>query len=309
MEQQTQFTTETTPTASEHIPSTILSQRETQTPATMAQARRGSATIAQDVVSLEHLLPRLRRLAAGARRRKAIINGSQLVLSFGLFIWYFNAQFGGKNVEFAHVFLYSFFYTIFFGFVAHRIINSTVGVYMKLRDRTDKRNIENLAQFDDVRVVGPLAEALVYKDRNLRKVVQDALTQLLPKLKASDAPLLSKEQRGYLHRALSRKDTELSFAILMALEQVGDANAIPFVQKLADGEGRARKNPKLQDAAERCLGFLEERLQYQEANETLLRASGSQSTAPEVLLRPVLPAPSDAQPQYLLRASNPTKER
>ena len=106
-----------------------------------------------------------------------------------------------------------------------------------------------IARFDDVRAVGPLAEALEFKDKHVVPMAEKALISLLPRLKASDAALLSPTQRQCLNRALKGKNPTLTLAILKAWEQVGDTGAIAEVEKLAQGRGRAGRFPKVVEAA------------------------------------------------------------
>jgi hypothetical protein len=161
-----------------------------------------------------------------------------------------------------------------------------------------------LAQFEDIRTVGPLAEALEFNDKSMRAVTEEALIKLLPRLRASDAPLLNEDQRACLNRALTRsKNTPLVLAILKAYEQVGDEKALPCVEKLAEGEGRTGKEERVQAAAIGCLPALRTRIEQQRASQTLLRASDAVATPPEVLLRPAQAGGSDAPPEQLLRAS------
>jgi len=92
-----------------------------------------------------------------------------------------------------------------------------------------------ITQFDDVRAVGPLAEALEFPGEHIAPIVQKTLIRLLSRLKASDASLLKPAQRACLNRAIQGGNTELTLAILKAWEQIGDADAIPEVQRLAEG--------------------------------------------------------------------------
>ncbi|HLK60665.1 MAG TPA: hypothetical protein VKU00_29145 [Chthonomonadaceae bacterium] len=189
-----------------------------------------------------------------------------------------------------------------------------------------KDAIEALTEWEDIRAVGALAEALDYKDRYMvtgtrnagsraeyRVDYQDGyiydkikacLIRLLPKLQSSDADLLSAEQRGSLYRALNGQDTQLSLAILKAFQQVGDLHALPVVEKLARGEGRTAQNIELQQAAQECLPFLIARIENEREQHQLLRASGSSAAAPDTLLRPASGA-GQAEAHELLRAGLP----
>src|SRR5438128_11214474 len=57
---------------------------------------------------------------------------------------------------------------------------------------------EDAAGLDNIRVVGPLADALAIEDKGTRATAQGALIRLLPRLSASNADLLNDEQRASL---------------------------------------------------------------------------------------------------------------
>lgn len=170
--------------------------------------------------------------------------------------------------------------------------------------QAQKNATRKLAEFEDIRIVGPLAEALEFGDKNMRAIItEEALIKLLPRLQASDAHLLNEDQRACLNRALKGKNTQLVLAILKAYEQVGDEKALPCVEKLAEGEGRSGKDERVQAEAIECLPHLKARIEQQRASQTLLRASDAIATPPEVLLRPAEATVSDTPPEQLLRAS------
>jgi len=82
-----------------------------------------------------------------------------------------------------------------------------------------------------------------------------------------------------------------------------DEKAIPYVEKLAAGEGRAAKDSRVREAAEACLPFLRQRAEQERSRQTLLlRAAGVAGAPPDVLLRPASGA-TETEPQHLLRAS------
>ncbi|HZP81684.1 MAG TPA: hypothetical protein VFB21_08610 [Chthonomonadaceae bacterium] len=168
-----------------------------------------------------------------------------------------------------------------------------------------KRVAERLARFDDLRIVGPLAEMLEAPDMRARPDVVSALTTLLPRLQASDAALLDTEQRACLCRILTSSEralTDLKIAILRAFEQVGDSRALPLVERLAEGPGRTERQRRIRSAAKHCLPFLQERAAQEPFRQTLLRASLAAGVASDTLLRPAAPG-VDAAAQHLLRAS------
>jgi hypothetical protein len=170
--------------------------------------------------------------------------------------------------------------------------------------RTQSHAVRLLARYEDVRVLGPLLDVLDSVDRETGEIVERALIHLLPRLRASDASLLSESHYHRLYRALSSHKAELILAILQALEQVGDHRAIPYVQPLADGQGSAATNWHVHVAAQECLPSLRERAQQEDVASTLLRASDIVPSGPDVLLRPAGGA-SETNPQQLLRASMP----
>jgi len=157
-----------------------------------------------------------------------------------------------------------------------------------------------ITRFDDVRAAGPLAEALEFKDKDVVPLATKALISLLPRLKASDAPLLSPEQRFCLNRALRGKNTELTLAILKAWEQVGDSKAIEEVEKLAHGRGRGGRYAAVVAAAQECLPFLRQSAERQQIGSQLLRAADGSVTPAGVLLRPAMPhAPTEPSEELL----------
>jgi hypothetical protein len=158
-----------------------------------------------------------------------------------------------------------------------------------LSGRGAKRRLEvarKLADYDDVRAVGPLAEALGPGDRQVREIAAAALTRLLPRLRPADAGLLNGNQRRCLYRALNGENTDLILAILKAFEAVGDDAALPHVERLASGRGRAAKSLPIQRAAQECLPFLRERLEKERGARTLLHPSTAPSVPADALRQP-----------------------
>ncbi|MCW3053348.1 MAG: hypothetical protein JWN14_2518 [Chthonomonadales bacterium] len=152
-----------------------------------------------------------------------------------------------------------------------------------------------ITQFDDVRAVGPLVEALEFPDTSLRPMFRKTLIRLLPRMKASDAALLSPAHRSALNRVLRGKDADLMLAILKSWEQVGDADAIADVQDLAERGGEGTRLPKVVEAARECLPLLRQSAERQQIGAQLLRPADVNLTPSDVLLRPTLPSasPSD----------------
>lgn len=172
--------------------------------------------------------------------------------------------------------------------------------------RTQRAAAHSLLGCTDIHAVGPLADILEVRHHKTRSAIEAALVRLLPQLQATDADLLNQQQRRLLHRALLRKNADLILAVLKTLEQIGDSQALPYVEKLAAGKGKAAKNSYIQEAAQACLPYLKERIEEQHTNQTLLRSANQLSTSSEGLLRPATGA-DETSSEQLLRSS--TKEQ
>ena len=215
-------------------------------------------------------------------------------------------------------------------------------VLSQMASQRAQTSVLAISRFDDVRAIGPLAEALEFPDRDIRPIVRKALIHLLPRLKASDAALLNAGQRACLNRALWGGNTELTLAILKAWEQVGDADAIPDVEQLARGPGsrpvkglmeiRYRKGwfgfakkgerlsdslfracpseiveadrPKIAMAALECLPALRQNVENRHVGSQLLRPAEGDRVSSEALLRPSSPQISAEPPEQLLHPTD-----
>jgi hypothetical protein len=167
--------------------------------------------------------------------------------------------------------------------------------------RLQKRATRELAECDDVRAVGPLAEALDKQDGATRGIAMKALQRLLPRLKESDADMLSERQLECLREAMTKKDAPaLLPSLLVAVGQVGDESFLENVKSLADGKGHAKKDPAIRAAAQSCLVPLKERVEREQAPRTLLRPAEETGAPGQSLLRPAGHAPG-ADPAELLR--------
>ena len=149
----------------------------------------------------------------------------------------------------------------------------------------------------DVRAIGPLLEAMRLAD--MEGIPQRALKELLPQLEPGDAALFTDAHRHCLHLALDDPNTDLVVLLLKALEKIGDGRSISAVKRLANGRGRARIDPQVLYAARHCLPLLEARSIYDDANQTLLRASAMQPENGANLLRSAEQQP-DTAPDELL---------
>lgn len=152
-----------------------------------------------------------------------------------------------------------------------------------------KEGVRKLAKNLDIRGVGHFVDALGFRDKEVAKAATDALLVLLPRLQASDSHLLNDDQRAILHKQIRGDNTDLILAILKALEQIGDAKAVPFVEERAN-EANRRGNRgnirQIREAAQACLPALNARVELERASHTLLRAAKSDRTDTGMLLRP-----------------------
>jgi hypothetical protein len=139
----------------------------------------------------------------------------------------------------------------------------------------------------DPRAVGVLAIAYQEGSMDQSIAASRALHKLLPRVRASDAADIDAEQMNALLalacRWAARGDIETKIALLQALEQIGDARAVPVVESLLNSY-----HDTVREAARACLPALQSRLRRTKESATLLRASHSDSIGPGKgeLLRP-----------------------
>lgn len=182
-------------------------------------------------------------------------------------------------------------------------------VYDQLTElhRQGKYIQQHIHNMDDPRDVVPLIDFLGMRNNQTYPVVRRTLIRLLPRMKASDEKLLNYEQRNRLYEVLMSEDEELALAVLATLEQVGNTNAIRYVEPLANSAWRAGDFPlsdisRVRRAAQDCLAFLREKQRKQQESHLLLRAAQAPDDASTMLLRPVQGVGS-ADPEQLLRPS------
>ncbi len=163
-------------------------------------------------------------------------------------------------------------------------------------------NKEELIRMGGVKAIGTIIDAcsmnIPYKQvRALYTIV----IPLLQQLKASDSYLLTRAHRHHLHAWLraesqgvrvSEESLKLKLAALKALEQIGNKDSIPVVQRLADMKPRTDLHRQLKEAALECLPYLEARLGIDSAKTTLLRGSTPEISPQDTLLRPATDKPS-----------------
>ncbi|HZT42833.1 MAG TPA: hypothetical protein VFA07_11765 [Chthonomonadaceae bacterium] len=164
--------------------------------------------------------------------------------------------------------------------------------------RRERSATRLLRRVDDVRAIAPLLEALRFPPR---EVTQTVLIRLLRRLRADDRDLLDGPPRSHLHGALKQAARRLFgpcfsigyiVAVLKALEQIGDAAALPYVEFLAF----SARQPDIRIAAQECLPFL--RARAEQTGQTLLRPTDIDTA--DTLLRSTGNL-SDPLPSHLLR--------
>jgi hypothetical protein len=186
------------------------------------------------------------------------------------------------------------------------------GMCAKLAERRWGRAAERMTVFDDLRAAGPLMEALDLRDPAVVAAAEKALSRLLPRLQASDASSITETQRECLYRRLKSQNAqtgaEFLIAALRALEQIGDATALPYVEALKARTGTTAGANRVWEAATHCLTLLKARAEQKQWSDNLLRPSSGQEAPSDALLRPATSSPP-TDPQHLLRSSSAENER
>jgi hypothetical protein len=150
--------------------------------------------------------------------------------------------------------------------------------------------VQRLSEAWDPRAVGVLAVVAQERDVQLSHQAQQALINLLPRVRASDAAFIDAEGMQALIELLREDYDALRLALLQGLEQIGDERAISMVTDLRDSP---RVNLNVRQAAAECLPALLNRGRLARESATLLRASSALNAdqAAGVLLRPAVGAP------------------
>jgi hypothetical protein len=177
----------------------------------------------------------------------------------------------------------------------------TAGTMFLSRPRGDA--FARLAKLADVHTIGPLLEALDTMPDAPAREIRALLTRLLPRLTPTDAGLLNRKQCGQLYDALLFAEIDHNddylLAVLQGLEQVGNAEALRPIQKLAERCAVTPTQHVVSVAATACLWSLQARLAQDRDRTALLRGAAS-IDSPTELLRPAHTDPDD-RPDILLR--------
>ena len=195
----------------------------------------------------------------------------------------------------------------FLGMICALLALLTTQLYRATLTSKHVRDVRALARTEDIGKVGALADILEWPDPHLCHIAADALARLLPRLKASDAHLLNARQRISIYRMLdtahAKTYTQFLESVLLALQQIGDLEAIPYVERLASTPlTNSMREDRVKKAAQACLPFLKTVAAQNQAHQTLLRASALDDHDSEDLLRPT-PNEAPLNQTQLLRSS------
>lgn len=183
----------------------------------------------------------------------------------------------------------------------------TTQLYRLTLTAEHRKAARKLMKVEDVRCIGRLADFLEWPEVSVHNAAASALTRLLNRVKASDRVPLTPKQRGTLHQMLApsnaRQYAEFQKSILMALGQIGDATAVPFVQHLASTTPTSARQREVCEAAQDCLEYLKVRAELNRSSQTLLRASSVNAAPSDMLVRPA-DARTVTDPAQLLRADS-----
>ena len=130
-------------------------------------------------------------------------------------------------------------------------------------------------------------------DLELARMAAASLETILPALRASDAALLGAVRMKYLMMRVVPEpagDSGKSFriAVIRSLQQLGDATAIPVLERLAqEGNSRLDSDP-VAIAARETLPFVREHAALAGSSRELLRASAADPIQPDQLPRPAI---------------------
>jgi hypothetical protein len=171
-----------------------------------------------------------------------------------------------------------------------------------------------LLSMEDIRCIealcGPLSmvESRVYID----ELHKSMLSNLLPKVKASDAALLSDTTRITFQNWLiidnAREHADFLILILDTLERIGDETAIARVSGLATGPATSPEGIRVRAEARRCLAALNEHAELTRDGRTLLRPSEAPDE-PNSLLRPASGHGAEDEQSLLRPSDNFPEER
>jgi hypothetical protein len=191
------------------------------------------------------------------------------------------------------------------------IIHSAIGLAARIE--IPSKRVEAIAArirgYEDIRVI-PSALQIYHFYHGTNAATTEYLTRALPNLTANHA-LMMKPYLSLIAAIVAAPKAnvtwddvlrrKLAVAALEALKQVGDASILPTIEKVAVRKPKNSEDRKVIEAAQECLPYLQLRATATTQQETLLRASPSET---ENLVRPVHEMTIEATPQELLRVAD-----
>lgn len=190
------------------------------------------------------------------------------------------------------------------------VLLSGSGFFAAVARRERLKLTRSLAQYDDVRGVGPLVEALFLRSPLARREAASALKRLMPRLRPGDTGLLNRSQRLQLLRFLGQsmaslhpQDADLSLAILAAYRAIGDGSELSTVKRIAYGRGGGESEARVRAAAQEYVELVERREEEQVQAHTLLRGADCPRDGGATLMRAASGETGAADPHALLRAA------
>ncbi|CEK20521.1 hypothetical protein CWRG_02861 [Chthonomonas calidirosea] len=251
--------------------------------------------------TLAELLQRLQHHEKRARRHMRLMVSLSVLSAILMFlvemVWVVLALQGG--IETLPLWAVHSSWLLFLAMLAGVVIVYTKDMH------AGRKLLQNISTYRDVRVVGPLLSLWSISSPRTRGAIEEALIELLPQMKAADAALLNEEQRAQLYAILTdtnRRRVPLQLAILEVLGRIGDAHAVPIVERLS--EAPLRRWKVLREAAQRCLPQLRERVLQLQQSSTLLRPSANRTKEKDVLLRTADSAPLQTPAEQLVRPTD-----
>jgi hypothetical protein len=138
-------------------------------------------------------------------------------------------------------------------------------------------------------VVGALLESRDILTHGNRRIADELIIALLPRLQPADALRLTALQRRKLYESLALEDADRHerylLTVLYAVEQIGDEEALRHVQRLVERGAVTAAQQRLCEVAAACGARIEAGLPDRRSHSQLLRMPAS-TADPSVLLRP-----------------------
>ncbi|MCS6777054.1 MAG: hypothetical protein NZ557_10980 [Chthonomonadaceae bacterium] len=174
------------------------------------------------------------------------------------------------------------------------------GVAMLPRGR--RAALKEVARYRDVRIIGDLLDALSVSAGRDRYEIIHLLTNLLPLVTETDAPVFTRGRLRQLQELLRCSDghleVHLQVAVVRALSKIGDTGSLHLLRQLVANSRQGEYEHLVQNAARESVLALQNRIEAAYRRQDLLRpATGAD---PKDLLRiPV--AQQDVASEGLLR--------